>query len=83
MANMVTIPDRQNLETMSRTDIQKLCKVCSMNRIEMLLCMTDVAWQHNNIKANMRTDEMINALCEVAKYVRTFDVIQPFASFFL
>ncbi|GJJ14804.1 hypothetical protein Clacol_009072 [Clathrus columnatus] len=43
---MVEIPDRENLESMSRTDIQKLCK-------------------DNNIKANMRTDEMINALCDL------------------
>ncbi|KAF8573837.1 hypothetical protein K439DRAFT_921592 [Ramaria rubella] len=40
------IPDRDNLESMSRTDIQRLCK-------------------DNNIKANMRTDEMINALCDL------------------
>ncbi|KIJ34078.1 hypothetical protein M422DRAFT_35242 [Sphaerobolus stellatus SS14] len=43
---MEDIPDRENLEVMSRIDIQKLCK-------------------DNNIKANMRTDEMINVLCDL------------------
>ncbi|KAF8523027.1 hypothetical protein JB92DRAFT_3110334 [Gautieria morchelliformis] len=43
---MDQIPDREDLESLPRIDIQKLCK-------------------DNNIKANLRTDEMINALCDL------------------
>ncbi|KAF8472300.1 hypothetical protein JB92DRAFT_3054036, partial [Gautieria morchelliformis] len=43
---MGKIPDRKNLESLSRTHIQRLCK-------------------ENHIKANKRTVEMINALCDL------------------
>ncbi|KAF8500637.1 hypothetical protein JB92DRAFT_2833868 [Gautieria morchelliformis] len=52
---MNQIPDRKNLQSLSRMQIQTLCK-------------------DNNIKANMKTDDMINALCDL---VNGKDVPRP------
>ncbi|KAF8520965.1 hypothetical protein JB92DRAFT_2892907 [Gautieria morchelliformis] len=52
---MNQIPDRKNLQSLSRMEIQKLCK-------------------DNNIKANMKTADMINALSDL---VNGKEVLRP------
>jgi hypothetical protein len=58
---MPTLPSKQELKSMTYRDLQRICKVCLL-----LLSMhqTHVCLKDWGVRANLKTDEMIDLLLE-------------------
>jgi len=64
---MDSLPDRKVLEAMKRADLQKICKVLITFTRFLPTLYCNVGMQDYGIKANLKTEALIDSLLNVSK----------------